>query len=78
MNPISYILTNINGFNNIMNDTKNDEFDVSNILKLNNVECKTSNNTTYRVIRYDKNFLSRDLIYSYGLCRSVIVNNDKN
>jgi len=61
-----------------MNDTKNDEFDVSNILKLNNVECKTSNNTTYRVIRYDKNFLSRDLIYSYGLCRSVIVNNDKN
>jgi hypothetical protein len=67
----TYILSDINGFTSmIKNDDKND----SSILKLNKVECRTSNNTKYKVIRYDKNFLSRDLIRSYGLCRSIIVN----
>jgi hypothetical protein len=68
---VRYILSNISGFNDII---KCDEKSVSNILKLNKVECRTSNNSTYRVIRYDKNFLNIDLIPSYGLCRSVVVN----
>jgi hypothetical protein len=66
-----YILSQIPGFNDII---KNDMNNTTNILKLNKVECRTSNNTPYKVIRYDKNFLSVDLIPSYGLCRSVIVN----
>ena len=47
---------------------------IPNILKLNKIECR-SNNSVYRVIRYDKNLLCLDLIPSYGLCRSVIINN---
>lgn len=60
------------GFNEIMN---NDDAEILNILKLNKVECRT-NNQKYKVIRYDKQFLSIDLVYTYGLCRSVILNSD--
>jgi hypothetical protein len=66
-------LSLIPGFNDIIN---NDNKDDSNILKLNKVECKTSNNQKYKVIRYDKNFLSVDLVPTYGLCRSVILNSN--
>lgn len=68
-----YILSDINGFINMV---KNDDTIDSSILKLNKVECRTSNNASYRIIRYDKNFLSYDLVRSYGLCRSVIVNSN--
>lgn len=71
--PIRYVLSDIPGFQDIINNHYNDNL---NILKLNKVECKTSNNTPYKVLRYDKNFLSCDLISSYGLCRSVIINNN--
>ena len=65
-------LSQIPGFNELnMKDENN-----SNILKLNKVECKTSENKKYKVIRYDKNILSADLISTYGLCRSVIVNSE--
>jgi hypothetical protein len=69
-----YNFSNISGFNDIIknpNDTGG-----STILKLNKVECRTSNNTIYRIVRYDKNFLNVDLISTYGLCRSVIINNN--
>ena len=70
-----YILSDIHGFTSmIQNDDKKDDNIDLNILKLNKVECRTSNNAKYKVIRYDKNFLTRDLVSSYGLCRSVIVN----
>lgn len=42
-----------------------------NILKT--TEC-VIDNRKYKLIRYNKNFLSNDLVSSYGLCRSVIVN----
>jgi hypothetical protein len=67
-----YNLSSIPGFNDLL---KADGMSNSNILKLNKIECR-SNNSNYRVIRYDKNFLCHDLIPSYGLCRSVIVNSD--
>ena len=70
MNNNRYILSNIPGFIDII---KSDDTNNINILKLNKIECRTSN-SIYKVIRYDKNFLSCDLISSYGLCRSVIVN----
>lgn len=70
MNPGRYILTNVAAFNDII---KSESDNSLNILKLNKVECKTEN-SSYNVIRYDKNFLSYDLISSYGLFRSVIIN----
>jgi hypothetical protein len=66
----TYNLSNVQGFNDLI---KSDVESNSNILKLNKIECRT-NNSVYKVIRYDKNFLCNDLISSYGLCRSVIVN----
>jgi len=68
-----YNLSNISGFNDIINNVNDNG---STILKLNKVECRTSNNTIYRIVRYDKNFLNVDLISTYGLCRSVIINNN--
>ena len=70
-----YILSNITGFNNIITE---DDKNMPTVLKLNKVECRTFNNSSYRVIRYDKNFLNIDLIPSYGLCRSVVVNASSN
>ena len=67
-------LSAIPGFNDLL---KSDVVTDSNILKLNKIECRT-NNSIYTVIRYDKNVLSVDLISSYGLCRSVIVNSANN
>jgi len=71
MHICRYNLSNIPGFNNLIHDNT----DESKILKLNKIECKTSNNARYSVIRYDKDILSYDLIPTYGLCRSIIVNN---
>ena len=75
MTCVRYILSNISGFTDIING---DDKSMQNILKLNKIECRTSNNSTYRVIRYDKNLLNIDLIPSYGLCRSVVVNSINN
>lgn len=66
----TYNISNIQGFNDLC---ISDVVSNSNVLKLNKIECRT-NNSTYKVVRYDKNFLCQDLISSYGLCRSVIVN----
>ena len=67
---VTYTLSNIPGFDEIL---KNDQLE-SNILKLNKVECRTANNSVYTVVRYDKPFLSCDLIATYGLCRSIVIN----
>lgn len=60
-------------FNEIIN---NDNKCDLNVLKLNKIECKTSDNQKYKVIRYDKNILSVDLVPTYGLFRSVILNSE--
>jgi len=73
MQFLRYNLSDISGFNNMINDDK-DGKDGPSILKLNKIKCRTSNNATYSVIRYDKNYLAYDLIPTYGLCRSIIVN----
>jgi len=69
---MKYNLSEIPGFNELLKPDYNNTLN-SNILKLNKIECRT-NNSVYRVIRYDKNFLCVDLIPTYGLCRSVILN----
>jgi hypothetical protein len=62
----------IPGFNALLHNNTNS----SNILKLNNIESRTSTNKSYKVIQYDKSLLSSDLVTSYGLCRSVIANEE--
>jgi hypothetical protein len=69
---MKYNLSEIPGFNDLLNPDSNNTLNL-NILKLNKIECRT-NNSVYKVIRYDKNFLCIDLIPTYGLCRSVILN----
>ena len=76
-NPIAYCeikLSTIPNFHEVIiadNDNNSD----SNILKLTKTECASK---MYKIIRYDKHILNNDLISTYGLCRSIIVNeNDK-
>jgi hypothetical protein len=67
-------LSHIPDFNNLVNGTISE----NNILKLYNVECRTSNNQKYSVIRYLKDFLCIDYVPTYGLCRSIILNSANN
>ena len=68
-----YNLSSIPEFNDLL---KSDCVTNSNILKVNKIKCSTNFFSTYRVIKYDKSLLSEDLISSYGLCRSVIINDN--
>lgn len=71
MNTHTFDLSSLPGFLTLLNNANISA--IPNILKLNKIESR-SNNAKYNVIRYDKNFLCEDLIQSYGLCRSVIIN----
>ena len=62
-------LTEILEFNDILSGVEN----TSNLLKINKITSRISN-ATYSVIRYDKSRLTSDLISTYGLFRSVILN----
>jgi hypothetical protein len=61
------------GFNELLHGYSNNN---CNILKLNKLMCKTEHNQEYKIITYDKEVLNHDLVDSYGLCRSVIANNE--
>lgn len=77
MSTISYVNlgSSIEGFNTLLHDDTNN---TSNILKLNKLECRTENNQQYKIITYDKSILNYDLVDTYGLCRSVVVNSKNN
>ena len=76
MANISYMnLGSIKGFNELFQDDNNT---TSNVLKLNKLECRTENNQLYKIITYDKSVLNYDLVDTYGLCRSVIINSRNN
>jgi hypothetical protein len=72
MNPIVYYLSQIDGFTDLLLNEDSSEL----IPNLNKTECTTLNNQKYKVIRYNKNNLSYDIIPTYGLCRSVIANSN--
>ena len=72
MSTYSYNLSTIIGFNTLVDTNEN----CLNILKLNKFQCKTTNSTS-SIIRYDKDILNMDIISTYGLCRSVILNDKK-
>jgi hypothetical protein len=67
-------LSEIPDFINLVNGTITE----TSILKLNNIECRTTNNQKYSVIRYLKDYLALDMIPTYGLCRSIIINSSGN
>jgi hypothetical protein len=66
-----YKISEIPGFNELLTENGGSE---SKTLKLCKTNVVTRNNQQYKVIRYDKNFLSVDLIPQTGLLRSVIIN----
>ena len=76
MDNVSYMnLGSIKGFNELLQHDNNSS---SNVLKLNKLECRTENNQLYKIITYDKSILNHDLVDTYGLCRSVIINSKNN
>lgn len=68
MEQISYKLSDIPGFNDLLNEKINEDKYMS------CVKYTTKSNETYRIIRYKKEMLSYDLVNTYGLLRSVVVN----
>ena len=79
---VVYKISEIPGFNKLFSETEAESEtkggDDSNTLKLCKTNIVTRNNKKYKIIRYDKNFLSVDLIPQTGLLRSVIVNENNN
>ena len=67
-------LSELPDFNNLVNGSISE----SKILKLQQIECRSSDKQKYSVIRYLKEFLCLDMIPTYGLCRSVILNSTNN
>jgi hypothetical protein len=74
MSQECYCLSTIPDYQDLIN-CEDEEIETKNksILNLNRIKCKT-NSSTYSIIRYDKDILCTDLIGTYGLCRSVILN----
>jgi hypothetical protein len=73
LNPPSINLSTVPGFKELLHENP---YSSNNIFKLNRVACKTNENKRYSIIKYDKDVLPYELATSYGLCRSVIVNDD--
>uniref|UniRef100_A0A6C0HDM6 T4 RNA ligase 1-like N-terminal domain-containing protein n=1 Tax=viral metagenome TaxID=1070528 RepID=A0A6C0HDM6_9ZZZZ len=70
---VIYKISEVPGFSELLGE--NGVLDSeSKTLKLCKTNVVTRNNQSYKVIRYDKNFLSFDLISQNGLLRSVIIN----
>jgi len=63
-----YSLSEIADFRAII---KNEEWQSA---KINVLSYSTKSNQQYKIVRYDKEMLSTDLIPSYGLLRSVVIN----
>jgi hypothetical protein len=74
---ISHTLSDIPGFTNILGLNPGDSCcstleTTSNYYTV--TEYSTKSNEKYKIVRYNKDILSSDLVPSYGLLRSVIVN----
>ena len=67
----SYNLTSVESFKNvIVNNASTSELLTVNYYK--------NNDITYKIVKYDKNFLCRDLTDTIGLFRSVILDENNN
>ena len=57
--PLVYTLTNIDGFNDLLNDIPNEQ----QMLKINKIEYRTANNiANYKIIGYNKSLLTSDMV----------------
>jgi len=70
MEQISYKLSDIPGFNDLLKEKINDH------KYMTCTNYSTKSNQSYKIIRYKKEMLSYDLVNTYGLLRSVIVNSE--
>uniref|UniRef100_A0A6C0KW27 T4 RNA ligase 1-like N-terminal domain-containing protein n=1 Tax=viral metagenome TaxID=1070528 RepID=A0A6C0KW27_9ZZZZ len=73
MSSVIYNLNSIPGFDNIISQNVSECLYP---LKINKINCESSNKQKYSVIRYDKTFLCDDQIPTAGLLRSVVLNKD--
>jgi hypothetical protein len=69
--PVVYNLSNVEEFNDVINNNLTKP-----VYKLNVSANINLNNESFKLIRYDKNSLNYDIIPTYGLFRSVIINNN--
>jgi hypothetical protein len=71
---VTYSLSEIPGFISVVNEN----YSESSEIKYYNVsDYSTKSNETYKIVRYNKEQLACDLIPTYGLLRSVIINSQK-
>jgi hypothetical protein len=76
-NVFVYDLSVVPELKNLINnkDLNSESNSNSSIIKINKCQSRNvPNNETYKVLRYEKNNLTYDLISTYGLFRSVILN----
>jgi hypothetical protein len=69
----TYNLSNIPGFDNIINNNNDPNNEKYYIVK----DYITKSNQQYKIVRYNKDLLSSDLFSTYGLLRSVIISANK-
>ena len=69
-----YKLNDIPDFNEIMDVELITQQEKPKSLKLNKIDYNTNSNQHYKIIRYDKDTLTKDMELYHGLLRSVIVN----
>ena len=75
-----YDLHTIN--NNSMKELIFNNNNINDTLKLKYIEwkdsnCDSSNKNQYYILKYNKNYLTEDNIYSIGLLRSIIIKNNE-
>jgi hypothetical protein len=73
-----YRLTDTPEFVNTLTNQSNHDLEANHDNKLNTITYSTKLNQKYRIVRYNKPSLSKDLIPSYGIFRSVVINSLNN
>ena len=68
-------LSYIPGFNEMI--LQKDVNSGTKFLKVTNIETKNDIYSNYKVITYDKTILCEELVSTYGLCRSIIINREQ-
>jgi hypothetical protein len=74
-NKVINLSKDVPGFHELFNNKSSENNSLSSVQKLNIIDGKPPFEK-YKIIRYDKNVLSIDLIPTYGLCRSIILNDE--
>lgn len=67
---IFFEISNIIGFDNLIRNTPIE------ILKLNKITCTTKNNESYTIVRYNRKFITEDVVGTIGLLKSLILNDN--